>query len=313
MRPRYRDWDLAELRRRAALAVESLQECRVCPRDCRVNRLEDEAKVCSTGRYAKLSTWFPHFGEEDCLRGRHGSGTLFFSFCNLKCVFCQNHDTSQAGHGRVMAPQALAAAMLDLQAKGCHNINFVTPEHVVPQLLEALPIAIERGLTLPLIYNTSSYDSLESLAWLDGLIDIYMPDFKLWSSEASKRYLKAKDYPQVAKRVVLEMQRQVGSLRLYEAAPGLELAQSGVLVRHLVMPGLAEESRAILEFLAHEVAGDTYVNVMAQFRPEYRADEYPEINRQPSYAEVRAARDYARELGLRLDRRAPERHLELLH
>ncbi|MCA9628293.1 MAG: radical SAM protein, partial [Myxococcales bacterium] len=252
MGPRYRDFDVTEIRRRAALAVESLRECRVCPRDCRVNRLEDEARVCATGRHAKLSTWFPHFGEEDCLRGRRGSGTLFFASCNLKCVFCQNHDTSQAGHGRVLSPQALAAAMLELQSKGCHNINFVTPEHVVPQLLEALPIAIERGLTLPLIYNTSAYDSLESLAWLDGLVDVYMPDFKLWSSEASKRYLKAKDYPQVARRALVEMQRQVGSLELVEAAPGLELAVSGVLVRHLVMPGLLDETRAILEFLARE-------------------------------------------------------------
>lgn len=311
-RPRYREWSLEEIRRRAALAVESLRECRVCPRDCRVNRQEDEAKVCATGRYAKLSTWFPHFGEEDCLRGRHGSGTLFFSFCNLKCVFCQNHDTSQAGHGRVLAPQGLAAAMLDLQAKGCHNINFVTPEHVVPQLLEALPIAIEGGLCLPLVYNTSSYDSLESLAWLDGLIDIYMPDFKLWTSEASKRYLKAKDYPEVAKRAVVEMQRQVGTLKFSESGSGPSLAESGVLVRHLVMPGLLDETRAILDFLATEVAPDTYVNVMAQFRPEYRTAEYPEIHRSPTYGEVRAARDYATKLGLRLDRRAPERHLQLL-
>lgn len=301
MWPAYRAVSLSEIRRRAKLAVASLASCEVCPRNCRVNRLEGQARVCSTGRYARVSTWFAHFGEEDCLRGTRGSGTIFFSFCNLKCVFCQNHDTSQAGVGRELSPAALAAAMLDLQNQGCHNINFVTPEHVVPEILEALPLAIERGLALPLVYNTSAYDALESLAWMDGLVDIYMPDFKLWTKQSSTRYLKAKDYPEVAQAAVTEMQRQVGALEI--GADGL--ARRGVLVRHLVMPGLLDESAAIFRFL-HELAPDTYVNVMGQYRPEYKSADYPEIDRCPSAEEMRQARELFHASGLtRLDARGP--------
>lgn len=301
MWPAYRAVSLSEIRRRAKLAVDSLASCEVCPRNCRVNRLEGQARVCSTGRHARVSTWFAHFGEEDCLRGTRGSGTIFFSFCNLKCVFCQNHDTSQAGVGRELSPDALAAAMLDLQDQGCHNINFVTPEHVVPEILEALPLAIERGLSLPLVYNTSAYDALESLAWMDGLVDIYMPDFKLWTKQSSTRYLKAKDYPEVARAAVTEMQRQVGALEI--GADGL--ARRGVLVRHLVMPGLLDESAAIFRFL-HELAPDTYVNVMGQYRPEYKSADYPEIDRCPSAEEMRQARELFHASGLtRLDARSP--------
>lgn len=300
--PAYLALDPDEIRRRAAEAVAALGCCQVCPRNCRVDRLENLARVCATGRYARVSTWFPHFGEEDCLRGANGSGTIFFSFCNLKCVFCQNHDTSQAGHGRELEPDGLAAAMLELQDKGCHNINFVTPEHVVPQILEALPIAIERGLRLPIVYNTSSYDSMDSLGWMDGIVDIYMPDFKVWSRESAIRYLKAKNYPEVARRIVSEMHRQVGPLELDESG----LARRGVLVRHLVMPGLLDESAEIFRFLA-ELSPDTYVNVMGQYRPEYRASRYAEINRRPSRAELDQARGLAREAGLRLDERAPAR------
>ncbi len=301
MWPAYRAVSLSEIRRRAKLAVDSLASCEVCPRNCRVNRLEGQARVCSTGRYARVSTWFAHFGEEDCLRGTRGSGTIFFSFCNLKCVFCQNHDTSQAGVGRELSPDALAAAMLDLQDQGCHNINFVTPEHVVPEILEALPLAIERGLSLPLVYNTSAYDALESLAWMDGLVDIYMPDFKLWTRQSSTRYLKAKDYPEVARAAVTEMQRQVGALEIGADS----LARRGVLVRHLVMPGLLDESAAIFRFL-HELAPDTYVNVMGQYRPEYKSADYPEIDRCPSAEEMRKARELFHASGLtRLDARGP--------
>jgi len=305
MPPRYLELDLQEIRERARIAVHSLSACRVCPRHCDVDRLQDKAKVCGVGRHAQLSTWYPHFGEEDCLRGSGGSGTLFFSFCNLKCVFCQNHDTSQqsggvSGAARLMTAERLAAAMLDLQRQGCHNINFVTPEHVVPQILEALPLAIERGLRVPLIYNTSSYDALESLRWLDGLVDIYMPDFKLWSPERSRRYLKAKDYPAVARAALREMQRQVGSLQL-ERSSGLNLATSGLLVRHLVMPGMLDEASAIFEFLAREIAPDTYVNVMGQYYPDYQASAYPELNRRPALAEIEEARGLAQALGLRVD------------
>ena len=260
--------------------------------------------MCATGRLARVSTWFAHFGEEDCLRGTKGSGTIFFSFCNLKCVFCQNHDTSQAGQGRELSPERLAAAMIDLQEQGCHNVNFVTPEHVVPEILEALPIAIERGLRLPIVYNTSAYDSMESLRWMDGIVDIYMPDFKVWTRESARRYLKAKDYPEVARRVVTEMHRQVGPLTLDERG----LARRGVLVRHLVMPGLLDESRDIFRFLHDEISPRTYVNVMGQYRPEYDSEQYPEIHRRPTDAEMRRARELFFEAGLeRLDQRSPSR------
>jgi putative pyruvate formate lyase activating enzyme len=295
---------IAEIRRRAEQAVATLVRCEVCPRNCRVDRLAGEARVCATGRHARVSTWFAHFGEEDCLRGMRGSGTIFFSFCNLKCVFCQNHDTSQAGKGRELRAPELASAMLDLQQQGCHNLNFVTPEHVVPQILEALPIAIERGLRVPIVYNTSAYDSMESLGWMDGIVDIYMPDFKLWTKESAIRYLKAKDYPEVARRTVSEMHRQVGPLAM--GADGL--ARRGVLVRHLVMPGLLDETREIFRFLAEQISADTYVNVMGQYRPEYRASEYAEIARRPTAAEMTEAKELFFQAGLsRLDRRAPDR------
>lgn len=306
MQPRgaaYLSLGAAEVRRRAERAVAGLARCEVCPRNCRVDRLKDEARVCRTGRLARVSTWFSHRGEEDCLRGTRGSGTIFFAFCNLRCVFCQNHDTSQAGHGGELSAEELAEAMLELQAQGCHNINWVTPEHVVPELLEALPIAMERGLGLPIVYNTSAYDSLESLRLLDGIVDIYMPDFKLWTRAAATKYLKAKDYPEVARAAITEMHRQVGPL---EIGPD-RLARRGVLVRHLVMPGLLDESREIFAFLA-SLSKDTYVNVMGQYRPEYRATEYPEIARRPTVEEMETAFRLAAEAGLhRFDERAPSR------
>jgi putative pyruvate formate lyase activating enzyme len=293
-----------ELRRRADESVRALARCEICPRNCRVDRLADRAKVCSTGRLARVSSYFPHFGEEDCLRGTRGSGTIFFSFCNLKCVFCQNHDASQGGDGDEVTPARLAAMMLELQAIGCHNINFVTPEHVVPEILEALPLAIDGGLRLPLVYNTSAYDSMESLRWMDGVVDIYMPDFKVWTKASAIRYLKAKDYRDVACRVIREMHRQVGALDVGEDG----LARRGVLVRHLVMPGLLAETREIFRFLAEEVSPDTYVNVMGQYRPEYRTSEYPEIHRRPTAEEMADARRAFAEAGLRrMDARRPDR------
>ncbi|GMV19312.1 MAG: hypothetical protein AMXMBFR56_75360 [Polyangiaceae bacterium] len=297
-----------ELLRRADEALAALARCELCPRNCRIDRLKDEKRVCATGRYATVSTWFAHHGEEDCLRGTRGSGTIFFGFCNLKCVFCQNHDTSQAGRGAELSPERLASAMLDLQDQGCHNINFVTPEHVVPEILEALPIAVDRGLRLPLVYNTSAYDALESLRWMDGVVDIYMPDFKVWTRASAIRYLKAKDYPEVACRALREMHRQVGPLELDERG----LARRGVLVRHLVMPGLLEETREIFRFLCREISPDTYVNVMGQYRPEYRASEYPEINRRPTRHELEEARRLFFEAGLRrIDERKQSRFLDL--
>ncbi len=295
-----------ELHERARRAVASLADCRACPRDCRVNRLEDKWAACKTGRYAVVSSCFAHFGEEDCLRGWNGSGTIFFSHCNLRCVFCQNYDISQAvkpGPAHAGSrPEEIAAMMLNLQRLGCHNINFVTPEHVVPQVLEAVALAVEGGLRLPIVYNTSAYDSLESLEFLDGVVDIYMPDFKFWSAESSRRYMKAEDYPVAARAAIKEMHRQVGPLRL--DANGL--ATRGVLIRHLVMPGCLDETRAILEWIAEQLGPNSYINLMDQYRPAGRvcAEHYPEINRPLASAEFRGALEIARELGLaRLDER----------
>jgi putative pyruvate formate lyase activating enzyme len=290
-----------ELRRRAEEAVASLEACRVCPRDCEVNRLVDEQGICRTGRYARVSSYFPHHGEEDCLRGWNGSGTIFFSWCNLRCVFCQNFDLSHRGEGVLVSPEQLARMMLHLQALGCHNINLVTPEHVVPQVLEALVIAVEGGLRLPIVYNTSAYDSMESLRLLDGVVDIYMPDFKVWDAEKAHRYLKARDYPEVARRTIREMHRQVGVLKFDEYG----LAKRGVLVRHLVMPGDVARTEQILRFLAEEIAPDTYVNVMAQYRPAgmVSAERYAEINRRITSQEYWRAVRLAEQIGLRLDER----------
>ena len=209
-------YEEGRLREKVGEALELLRSCHVCPRDCEVNRLENKTGVCKSGRRARVTSAFTHFGEEDCLRGWNGSGTIFFAWCNLRCVFCQNFETSQQGDGiEVTAPQ-LAAIMLRLQSAGCHNINFVTPEHVVPQILEALLIAINGGLRLPLVYNTSSYDSMDSIRLMDGVVDIYMPDFKLWDSQRSLRYLLARDYPDAARRVLKAMHEQVGDLRVDE-------------------------------------------------------------------------------------------------
>lgn len=290
-----------ELQQRAEAAVTGLKACLVCPRECGVDRLADQTATCKTGRFAQVSSYFPHLGEEDCLRGWRGSGTIFFSSCNLRCVFCQNIDISQQHQGQEVGPAELASMMLELQEEGCHNINFVTPEHVVPQLLEGLLLAVEAGLRLPIVYNTSAYDSLDTLRLLDGVVDIYMPDFKLWDEELSLRYLKAKDYPAAARAVLKEMNRQVGPLKVDEEG----LARRGVLVRHLVMPGLLEESRQILNFLAKEVSPDTYVNVMAQYRPagKVSSKNFPEINRPLGSPDYKTAVQMAQQAGLRLDER----------
>lgn len=315
--------------RRVRQALEELRCCCACPRNCKVDRLAEACPasgvggtalregVCHTGRHAIVSSAFAHFGEEDCLRGRRGSGTIFFSMCNLRCVFCQNWDISQKRSGRETDAKGIADLMLGLQDQGCHNINFVTPEHVAPQVVEAIAAAVDRGLRLPIVYNTSAYDALASLRLLDGLVDIYMPDFKFWTKASAKRLAKAKDYPERAREAIREMHRQVGVLRFDTDG----LACRGVLVRHLVMPGQLDESRAIFNWLAQELSVDTYVNIMAQYHPDYEvgrisdapcsADEkgpaarnYVEINRRPYRVELEAAYEAARAAGLwRFDER----------
>lgn len=291
-----------EMPGRVRRALEELESCRACPRNCRVDRSAGEARICGTGRHARVASVSPHFGEEDCLRGWHGSGTIFFARCNLRCVFCQNWDISQQTAGTECAAARIAEFMIALQERGCHNINLVTPEHVVPQVIEAIAEAAALGLAIPIVYNTSAYDSLESLKLLDGIVDVYMPDFKFWGVETSRRYLAAKDYPDRARDAILEMHRQVGPLRFSPEG----IARRGVLVRHLVMPGLLHETRAILGWLAGEVSPDTFVNIMEQYRPENHVGEmtadgaarFTEINRRPSRDELAEAHRAAREAGL---------------
>ena len=293
-----------EVGRRAAIAHELLGErCVVCPRGCKVDRRADEKGLCAIGRYAVVASYSPHFGEEDVLRGWRGSGTVFFSGCNLRCVFCQNHDISWEVRGEHAAPARLAQMMIELQAIGCHNVNWVTPEHVVPQILEALPLAVEAGLRLPIVYNTSAYDSLDSLRLMDGIVDVYMPDFKLWTSEAARRYLKRADYADVARATIREMHRQVGDLVVDERG----LARCGMILRHLVMPGLLEETEAILCWIADELGTDCYVNLMGQYYVSGkvgRDGQYGEIARGVQREEYERALSLAEKLGLRLDPRS---------
>jgi putative pyruvate formate lyase activating enzyme len=310
-RPAYLRLGADALASRARRGVAALADCRACPRDCGVNRLEDRWAACKTGRHAVVSSFFPHFGEEDCLRGWNGSGTIFFGHCNLRCVFCQNFDISQdikPAAERGSTAREIAAMMLSLQAEGCHNINFVTPEHVAPQVVEAVCEAAALGLHLPIVYNTSAYDALESIALLQDIVDIYMPDFKYWSSERSRTYMKAADYPEAARAAIQAMHAQVGPLVFDDDG----LARRGLLIRHLVMPGCLDESRAILEWIASTLGTDTYVNLMDQYYPagKVRDTAYPEINRKLTAAEFHEAQRIARNLGLRrLDVRRPHPRL----
>lgn len=307
--PAYLDlWRSGELGRRVELALKELEDCCACPRNCHVDRLANQTRVCHTGRQAIVSSAFAHFGEEDCLRGTRGSGTIFFGLCNLRCVFCQNWDISQQKKGKEMTADQIAAVMLDLQEQGCHNINFVTPEHVAPQVIEAIAAAVPRGLSLPIVYNTSAYDSLASLKLLDGLIDIYMPDFKFWYPETSLRLAKAKDYAERARETIAEMHRQVGELKFGRDG----LARRGVLIRHLVMPGQEDEAAEIMRWIVAALSPDTYVNIMSQYRPEYQVGEvgrdgapkFTEIGRRPDGDEIQSVFEVAAAAGLwRFDER----------
>jgi putative pyruvate formate lyase activating enzyme len=297
-------YESGALEEKVGEAIEELRSCRVCPRDCDVDRLADEKAVCRTGRHALVSSAFPHFGEEDCLRGWNGSGTIFFAACNLRCVFCQNHDISWKPNGEEMTAKQIAGLMLELQERGCHNVNFVTPEHVAPQVLEAVFEAVKRGLNVPIVYNTSAYDSRRSLELLDGVVDIYMPDFKFWDPATAKRLVLAENYPETARAALSEVHRQVGDLVFDEDG----LALRGLLVRHLVMPEGLAGTPEVMRFLAREISPDTFVNVMDQYRPDAqvtrRPEQYADIGRRPASAELRAAEDAAREAGLhRFDER----------
>ncbi|MGC8828265.1 MAG: radical SAM protein [Verrucomicrobiia bacterium] len=253
-----------ELKLRARKALEILTSCTLCPHRCGINRMEDSAGFCKMGRYAFVASYFPHTGEEDCIKGRRGSGTIFFSGCNLQCVFCQNWDISHYRSGEAADANRLAQIMMELQRLGCHNINLVTPTHVVPQILEALDVAVEMGLRLPIVYNTGGYDSVETLKLLDGVIDIYMPDFKVWDEEIAARLLNSPDYPEVARNAIKEMHRQVGDLIIDKEG----IARRGLLVRHLVMPSNLAGTKQISGWLVKEISRDTYINLMNQYHPD---------------------------------------------
>lgn len=283
-----------DLAARTREALARLESCEICPRHCQVNRLNGERGFCRIGRLARVYSHSPHFGEEPPLVGTHGSGTIFFSGCNLACVFCQNYEISQMDHGRDVSAEALARMMLALQDTGCHNINFVTPSHVVPQILEALVLAREGGLEVPLVYNSGGYDSVETLRLLEGIFDIYMPDMKYGSDEMAMKYSGAPGYAAQARSAIREMHRQVGDLELDE----LGIAQRGLLVRHLVLPGGLTGTAEVVRFLYGEISKNTYLNVMDQYHPKYNACSFPELDRRITLKEYRDAVRLAAAAGL---------------
>ena len=287
-------FEKGELSHRIQLLREFLKECRLCPRECGVNRLNGEVGYCKAPSELMVSSAFPHFGEEPPLVGYHGSGTIFLTHCNLRCVFCQNYDISHLGRGEPITPSEMAKAMFKLQEMGCHNINFVTPTHYAPQIIASLPEAIEMGLSLPIVYNCSGYESIEVIRLLDGVIDIYMPDVKYMDEKFSNQFSNAQDYPEVLRKVLKEMHRQVGDLKTNSKG----IAERGLLIRHLVMPGGVASSETVLKFIGEEISPHSYVNIMDQYRPEYKAYEYSEISRRITHKEYLEAIQMAKRFHL---------------
>ncbi|HSA02168.1 MAG TPA: radical SAM protein [Candidatus Paceibacterota bacterium] len=299
-----------ELARRAVQAAGLLNECHACPRACGSNRTHDSRGDCGVGRDIVLASYGPHHGEEDCLKGWRGSGTVFLAGCNLRCVFCQNWDISHEVRGQPVTSVKLAEVMVRLQELGCHNINWVSPSHVVPQLLEALVIAVERGLSLPIVYNSGGYDSVETLKLLEGIVDIYMPDFKFWDPAVAERLCGVRLYPEVARNALREMHRQVGDLTIDPQG----LARRGLLVRHLVLPNDMAGTAAIAHWIASELSPHTYINLMDQYHPSgnmLRREPPPpfhDLGRSVDASEFDAAMDAVLAAGLhRLDHRQPVR------
>lgn len=282
-----------ELKKRVEQAFKQLSDCTICPWDCHVNRLEGEIGVCRVAKKAIVSSYMPHHGEEEPLVGTKGSGTIFFSFCNLRCIFCQNYELSQWGEGKEVSEEQIAAMMLSLQNRGCHNINLVTPSHVVPQILKALLIAIPAGLKVPLVYNSSGYDSLETLKLLDGIIDIYMPDFKFSRNDLAKELSRTPNYADITKKAIKEMHKQVGDLQIENG-----LATKGLIIRHLVLPNHLDNTRKVLSYIAEDLSKDTYLNLMDQYYPAYKAHKHPVLKRPLTSKEFKEALSLAKELGL---------------
>ena len=274
--------------------IEELKNCKLCPHNCGVNRLRDEKGVCRVGRYAIISSYGPHYGEEKVLVGKGGSGTIFFSYCNLKCVFCQNYEISHLGEGREVKPEELADIMLYLQNIGCENINLVSPTHVIAQIVESIHIAKSKGLKLPIVYNTGGYDKVETLKKLEGLVDIYMPDIKYGDSQIAYKYSGIKNYWEVVREAVKEMHRQVGDLIIKKG-----IAKKGLLIRHLVLPNRLANSFKVLDFIKNEISEDSYVNIMPQYYPCWKAFDYPELSRRITYEEYYEVVEYAKKIGLK--------------
>lgn len=295
MYPSYLNLEDSEIDKKVKTALKMTEPCRVCPRSCGINRSKKEKGFCNLGTRPMISSFSPHFGEEKCLVGIHGSGTVFFTYCNLRCVYCQNYEISQLGMGREVENDDLAEAMLKLQNFGCHNINLVTPTPQVPQILASLQIAISKGLKLPLVYNTGAYDSLDMIKLLDGIVDIYMPDFKYSDPKIAHEYSSVPKYPEIAKKAIREMYRQVGDLFIEKSG----IARRGLLVRHLVLPGGLAGTEKIMEFLAKEVSNNTFVNIMNQYRPHFKAQKLPSLNRSITSQEYFDAREAARKVGLK--------------
>ncbi|MEO0072243.1 MAG: radical SAM protein [candidate division WOR-3 bacterium] len=290
--PGYYNVDLAQLTK---IFYKILENCTLCPHRCRVNRLKGQTGKCRTKFAPKISSFGPHYGEEKELVGKRGSGTIFFSYCNLKCLYCQNYEISQLGEGKEVNLEELANIMLYLQELGCHNINLVTPTHVIPQILGALAIAKDRGLKLPLVYNSGGYDDPEILKLLSGVIDIYMPDIKYGTNETAQKYSGINNYWNISQKVVLEMYRQVGDLITDKNG----IAVRGLIIRHLVLPNRLASSFQVLDFVASRLSLNTYINIMPQYRPRYKANNCPELNRLITDQEFYEVIEYARRLGLK--------------
>lgn len=272
--------------------IERLKKCNICPHDCGVNRIKGETGFCRAGKDMLIASYSPHFGEERPLVGSNGSGTIFFSYCNLKCVFCQNYDIIGGLYGDKASPEKTARMMLDLQEQGCHNINLVTPTQFVPQILDCLKLAAGMGLRLPLVYNCGGYESLETLALLEGIVDIYMPDIKYADEITAKKYSGIRNYPEVVKKAVKEMHRQVGDLKTGDRG----IATRGLLVRHLVMPHGLAGTEEVMKFISREVSPGTFVNIMPQYYPVHKAFFYPDLSeslpREDYLAALKAAEKY---------------------
>jgi len=289
-----------ELIQKIETARRLLSPCTVCPRKCGIDRLNGETGFCMTGKSAMVCSFHAHFGEEAPLVGTRGSGTIFFTYCNLLCSFCQNFEISHEGEGQIVSDRQIARMMMMLQKEGCHNINLVTPSHVVPQILAALPYAIESGLSVPLVYNTGAYDRLETLKLLEGVFDIYMPDFKFMDAEIAEATCMAGDYSIIAMSALKEMHRQVGDLVMDESG----IAKRGLLLRHLVLPENLAGTKEVMRFIVREISPETYVNIMPQYRPCGNAHKTPGLRRRITEKEFETAMDAAKEEGiLRFDTR----------